>query len=101
MPVHADPVAPIEQLPEWLPGRPHDFLLTLEALVESRRGLELEILGYVRASRSAGASWAQLGRVFGVSAQAVHKRYSATDGATGSTTRGGQGSAAGRPKGRP
>jgi hypothetical protein len=94
-------VVRLEDMPGSPPPSSQDLLKMLGGLVEARRGLELEVSGIVRAARAGGASWGQLGKALGVSAQAVYKRYGTADEATSSTLRGSQGPAVGRPKGSP
>ena len=47
----------------------------LEAAIADVRHAESRLRDEVGRCRSAGMSWAAIGRVFGVSAQAVHKRF--------------------------
>jgi DNA invertase Pin-like site-specific DNA recombinase len=52
-----------------------DPLAGLSALAELRTRLAREEAALVRRARNAGASWAQIATVLGVSKQAVHQRY--------------------------
>lgn len=101
VPAEVMPVVRLEDIPGSPSPSSQDLLNILVGLVEARRGLELEVSGIVRAARAAGASWGQLGKALGVSAQAVHKRYGTTDEATSSTLRSSQGPAVGRLKRSP
>lgn len=50
-------------------------LETTQALTARIADLETERLAAIAAAVADGATWAELGRVLGVTAQAAHKRY--------------------------
>lgn len=92
----ARPVAPVVDLPpvvpvagqlalgdsgasspaEWTSA---DGLAALARLVRRRQDLERELAREVAAAVAAGVSYADLGRVLGVSRQAARQRYGAAD----------------------
>ena len=59
---------------EWDDGRAR-YLHTLTALVCARDSAQARIDDLVTQARQAGASWADLGQVLGLTRQAVHSRY--------------------------
>lgn len=76
------PVTGDEAGSEWL-EREEDRVESLVLLREAHEAV-LEALrdqdDAVRAARSLGASWGQIGRCLGVSQQAAHRRYAAAAG---------------------
>jgi hypothetical protein len=57
-------------------------MTTLQARADAYRRLGNDLEEMVRACRRVGCTWAEVGHLLGVSAQAAHRKYSTLDGMT-------------------
>ncbi len=74
---HADELAERFESAEFehLPSKPAAPYLALQDAAQRRVQAESDVAGAVADCRSAGWSWADIGRALGVSAQAAQQRY--------------------------
>ena len=75
LPPAAPPPPPLPAATPWPRRRPRSPTEELEALARVRTGLPRREVAAVRAARSSGLSWAEVGAALGMTQQAAHKRF--------------------------